>query len=287
MDPGVGVPEPARRLSEQVTFSLLGPVRGWAMGREVELGAPQQRALLAALLLRDGGAVTVGTLINALWGSTPPRSAVTVVRTYISRLRQVIGGTVAEQVRIESVAGGYAVKVPHLSVDVAQFRWLTQQAATALRCDDAANAAQHLRAALALRQGSPLAGLPGPYAQGQRTRLQELINDAEVGLVEAEFHLGRHQEVLPDLHTMTVEHPLRERVHELLMIGLYRQGRQADALAHYHALRRRFLEELGIEPGARLREVHREILQGGPDLAADHEPAHATARRTVSRRRRR
>jgi DNA-binding SARP family transcriptional activator len=106
-----------------------------------------------------------------------------------------------------------------------------------------------------------------------------------VSLVEAEFQLGRHREVLPDLHVMTVEHPLRERVHELFMIGLYRQGRQADALAHFRALRRRFLDELGTEPGARLREVHREILQGDADLAADHEPARAAERRTVARRR--
>jgi DNA-binding SARP family transcriptional activator len=89
--------------------------------------------------------------------------------------------------------------------------------------------------------------------------------------------------VLPDLHVMTVEHPLREQVHELFMIGLYREGRQADALAHYHTLRRRFLEELGTEPGARLREVHREILQGDADPASNHEPA----RRTVAWRRQR
>jgi DNA-binding SARP family transcriptional activator len=161
MDPGAGMTAPAHRSAEPVTFRLLGPVQGWVLGREVDLGAPQQRALLAVLLLHDGGFVTVDMLINALWGATPPPSAVTVIRTYVSRLRRAIGGTVAERVRIESMAGGYAIKVPPLSVDVAEFRRLTQEAATASRSDDAASAAEHLRAALALRQGSPLAGLPG------------------------------------------------------------------------------------------------------------------------------
>jgi DNA-binding SARP family transcriptional activator len=263
---GVAAPFDAGPRPEPVAFSLLGPFQGWTAGQEVDLGAPQQRALLATLLLRDGAVTTMDSLIDALWGTSPPRSGVTVIRTYISRLRQVIGdAALAEQIRIESIAGGYAVRVPPRSVDVVRFRQLTLAAGAALRSGDAASAAQSLRAALALRHGLPLAGLPGPYVEGQRTRLQQLISDAEVSLVEAEIRLGRYQEVLPDLRAMTVEHPLRERVHELFMVALHRLGRQADALTHYHVVRRRFVDELGIEPGAPLRDLHRQILLGGPD----------------------
>jgi DNA-binding SARP family transcriptional activator len=282
----------AGRPPEPIAFSLLGPFRGWADGQEIDLGAPQQRALLATLLLHDGAVVTVDSLIEALWGASPPRSAVTVIRTYVSRLRQVIGEAVPTgPIRIDSLAGGYAVRVAPQSVDVIRFRRLTLQAGAAMRRDDAAGAAQSLREALALRHGLPLAGLPGPYAQGQRTRLQQLISDTEASLVEAEFHLGRYQEVLPDLRAMTMEHPLRERVHELFMIALYRLGRQADALTHYHVVRRRFVEELGIEPGAGLRELHRQILLGGQHQVPAEpnqvpaEPARMPGRRRVARRR--
>ncbi|MFG2042326.1 BTAD domain-containing putative transcriptional regulator [Dactylosporangium sp. NPDC048998] len=280
----VGAVDAGRR-PVPVAFSLLGPFRCWAGGQEVDLGAPQQRALLATLLLHDGVVTTVESLIDALWGTTPPRSGVTVIRTYISRLRQVIGdASPSGQIRIDSMAGGYAVRVPPQSVDVVCFRRLTLEAGAAMRRDDAAGAARSLREALALRHGLPLTGLPGPYVQGQRARLQQLISDAEVSLVEAEFRLGRYQEVLPDLRALLVEHPLRERLHELFMAALYRLGRQADALTHYQVMRQRFVEELGIEPGARLRDLHRQILLGGPNQGSA-EPARMPGRRSVARRR--
>lgn len=282
---GVSALVDADRASEPVEFSLLGPFRCWAGGQEVDLGAPQQRALLATLLLHDGAVTTVDSLIGALWGTNPPRSGVTVVRTYISRLRQAISDAAPPaQISIDSIAGGYAMRMPPQSVDLVRFRRLTLEACAAMRRDDAASAAQSLREALALRRGLPLAGLPGPYAQGQRIRLQQLISDAEVSVAEAEIRLGRHQDVLPDLRAMILEHPLREQIHELFMVALHRMGRQADALTHYHVMRRRFVEELGIEPGARLRDLHRQILLGGPNPVSA-EPARRSGRRSVARRR--
>ncbi|RIV31604.1 AfsR/SARP family transcriptional regulator [Micromonospora radicis] len=271
-------PDPAGG-PDWLTFDLLGPIRAWSGGEEIDLGSPQQRATLAVLLLHEGTVVTVDELVRAVWGDEPPRAAVTTVRTYVSRLRRVQaprpdGST---GLRIRSIGRGYSLDVPSDSVDVVRFRRHTTLAAAATRRGDFAVSAMHLRSALALRHGSPLAGAPGPYAHSQRTRLQQLITTAELDLISAEINVGRHHEVLPELSVFVAENPLWERVHELYMTALYRCGRQADALAHYQATRQELVDNLGIEPGVVLRELHRRILAGEvgmlPDRSDDVCPA--------------
>jgi DNA-binding SARP family transcriptional activator len=239
-----------------VMFELLGPVRVWRAGRELPAGTPQQRAVLAILLLREGMVATVDELIAALWGDSSPVTAVSTVRTYVSRLR----GTLGPDVTIDTYGDGYLLSTPGASVDLRRFRQLTGQARRAMSRDEPATAFRDLRAAVALHRGSPLAGAAGPFAEGQRHRLDELVRAARLDLHAAGLALGRHEETVPELTALAAEHPLWERVHELLMRALCQAGRQAEALMRYQALRERLADTLGIDPSRRLQHLHREIL---------------------------
>jgi DNA-binding SARP family transcriptional activator len=249
---------------ESVKFSVLGPVRAWSGETETELGSPQQRTTLAMLLMREGAVVTLGELIGGMWGEEPPRSAVTTVRTYISRLRALLRDG---DCSLESVGGGYALRIGPEALDLPRFRRHTARATSAAQLGDWSAAVRELRAALALWHGQPLAGALGPYARGQQTRLQQLVVTAQVDLMRAELGLGRHREVLPELAALAADHPLWEDVQGLLMRALYSSGRAAEALEHYRRARQTLVDDLGIEPGQELQRVHQRILVSDPSLA--------------------
>ncbi|GAB7036762.1 AfsR/SARP family transcriptional regulator [Catenuloplanes niger] len=249
-------------MSGGIRFALLGPVRAWDGATELPLGSPQQRTVLAALLLREGSMVTVDELVAAVWGDEPPRSAINTVRTYLSRLRTLL----RDAATIVSIGGGYALPVDRAATDVTVFHDHVASAREARRLGDVAAAAASLRAAVALHRGRPLAGAAGPYADAQRTRLEQQMLAARIDLLAADVELGHGDEAIPELMTLADEHPLRERVHELLMLALYQAGRQADALAVYQDVRLLLADELGIDPGAGLQAAHRRILAADPDL---------------------
>ncbi|MFD1365224.1 AfsR/SARP family transcriptional regulator [Actinoplanes sichuanensis] len=230
----------------------------------MDIGSPQQRGTLAMLLLREGTTVTLDELISGLWGDEPPRSAVTTVRTYVYRLRRVLQQEGDDATSLESSGGGYVLHVPDGAVDINRFRAHTLRAAAATRHGDRRAAAAELRSALTLPDGRPLAGVQGPYAQGQRARLEQWIATAHLDLIEAEIHLGRHREILPDLTAMAAAHPLWEEVQALYMTALHGMGRTAEAMEHYRRSHRALVDELGIEPGAQLRAAMHHILAPAP-----------------------
>ncbi|MFC4066922.1 AfsR/SARP family transcriptional regulator [Actinoplanes subglobosus] len=238
------------------TFQLLGPVRAWRDGRELALGSPQQRTLLAVLLLREGLVATVDELVMALWDTEPPVTAVGMLRTYVSRLRRVLG----DDVDVHTYGPGYLLNTPREQVDVRRFRHLTDRARQSVGRGDHLDALRDLRAAVGLHRGTALTGAAGPFAERQRHRLDELVVTARLDLHAAGIALGRYEEALPDLAVLAAEHPFWERVHELRMRALFETGRPAEALLQYHALRNRLAETLGIDPGARLQHLYREIL---------------------------
>ncbi|MGP4109430.1 AfsR/SARP family transcriptional regulator [Streptomyces sp. 4N509B] len=262
----------------RLRFALLGPVRAWrgepdGEHGELALGSPQQRAVLATLLLRRKRHVTVGELVDAVWGEEPPSGARTVLRTYVSRLRKVLepGRAAGEDPRvIVSVADGYAVHVADDALDVVVFERRVAEAMRLRDTDDLVRVGGLLHAALALCEGTPLAGIPGPLAENERTRLvEQRLNALELRL-DVDIRLGHHVEVVGELASLTSEHPLREELCRLLMLALYRSGRQAEALDVYRRTRRTLVAELGIEPGPPLRELHARILAADPSL---HPPA--------------
>ncbi|MEV0260668.1 BTAD domain-containing putative transcriptional regulator [Streptomyces sp. NPDC050617] len=256
-------------------FQLLGPVRAELDGRPLELGPPQQRAALAVLLLRDGRSAPLVDLMTALWGEDPPLRAVGTVRTYISRLRSLLepARRKHEPSRLlVSTPDGYALRVPAGRVDAAEFELRLAAAARARAAGDPAAGHQELSRALALWDGTALAGLPGPYAERERDRLGELRVTATEDLFDFALQLGRHADTVAELRAFAAEHPLRERAQGLLMQALHRGGRQAEALAVYATTRRILSVGLGVEPGPELAALHTTVLAGEPGIPAAPEP---------------
>lgn len=249
---------------------MLGPVRAWQGETELDLGTPQQRAVLAVLLLAEGRQVPTSALVDALWGNEPPKAAAGTLRTYISRLRQGLAAGGGQGV-VESAGAGYVLPVRSAAVDLGLFLEWTARARAARSAGDTAQAAVFLRDALGLWKGEPLAGLPGDYAESQRARLTELRLAAVEDRLTLEIDLGGHVAAAAELRTLASAHPLREQISELLMLALYRAGRQADALAVFDRTRRRLSEELGIDPGPALREMHQRILQTDQSLIGPAE----------------
>ncbi|MCW8103513.1 AfsR/SARP family transcriptional regulator [Streptomyces tauricus] len=248
-------------------FEVLGPVRAWWGSGEIQLGSPQQRSVLAALVLAEGSAVLSGELLDAVWGVRAPDSAVSVLRTYVHRLRRVLepardaAGSV-----IRSVGDGYRLAVVPGQCDVGVFRRLLATAESARRAGNAEDAAKFSREALSLWQGPALAGVRGEYAQGRRQRLEELRLSAQATCSAAELDLGAHTEVAAEMAGLVAGHPLDERFRELLMLALYRSGRQAAALENYRQARHLLADELGVDPGAALQSMYQRILRADPAL---------------------
>ncbi|MEE1940995.1 BTAD domain-containing putative transcriptional regulator [Streptomyces sp. TRM 70361] len=263
---------------DSIRFAVLGPVRAWRGEQELDLGSPQQRVVLTALLLRRGRPVMIRELVDAVWGERPPAAAVSVLRTYVSRLRRALEpgrGTAGAARVIVSVTDGYLVRVPDDALDLGLFERRVAEARKLRAAGEESAAADLLHAALGTWQGTPLAGLSGPLAETERARLdEERLTTLETRL-DLDIQLGRHREVIAELASLAGDHPLREQLCLLLMLALYRSGRQAEALAAYRGARGVLVAELGIEPGAPLRELHDLILAADPSLTPSptHEPA--------------
>jgi DNA-binding SARP family transcriptional activator len=242
-------------------FRLLGPLEIRTSDGTLPLGGEKQRALLALLLLNANRVVARDRLVDELWGERPPETAVATIQVYVSRLRKLLPeGTLATR------PPGYVLAVEPDAVDLQRFERLVGAARDA----DPARSSELLREALALWRGPPLAEFAEePFARAAAGRLEELRLAALEQRVEADLELGRHAELVGELEGLVAEHPHRERLHGQLMLALYRAGRQADALAAYRRARAA-LDELGLEPGAALRQLERQILAQDPEL--DLEP---------------
>ncbi|KNB50359.1 regulator [Streptomyces caatingaensis] len=272
------MPKKPREPAGPVRCSVLGPVRCRRGGVQLAVGSPQQRALLAALLLRRGRTATASQLIDDLWGGEPPHAALAAVRTRASRLRRILSAADAEGpgggVEVVGESGGYALRgAPGaLDLDLDRAERRAAEAEEARRAGDLPRARRLLDEALSLWSGESLAGIPGPYAEAQRARLEEW----RLGLLETRLDLdvrtGRHAAAVPELTLLTAAHPLRERPRELLMLALHRSGRQAEALAVYSDARRLLADELGIGPGPGLTGLHRRMLAADPSLAEPDAP---------------
>ncbi|MFJ4849507.1 MULTISPECIES: BTAD domain-containing putative transcriptional regulator [unclassified Streptomyces] len=256
-------------------FAVLGPVRAWRGGQPVPAGPPQQRALLGALLLRGGRTATAQELVDALWGEEPPPTALAALRSYAFRLRKALGPEA-----LATVDGGYLLS-PGDDFDLFRAERHCAAAEKARAAADLATARDELRCALALFDGEPLAGLPGPYAETQRTRLLEWRLQITETCLDLDLQAGCHAEAVSELTVLSAEHPLRERPRALLMLALYRGGRQAEALGVFADTRRLLDDELGVDPGTELTELHQRILEADPALLPPPVPQAETAAEPV------
>ncbi|MFD6155893.1 BTAD domain-containing putative transcriptional regulator [Nocardia sp. NPDC060256] len=275
-------------------FAVLGEVRAWRDELELDLGSKQRRALLAALLLRSGRSATVPELIDGVWGEHPTPSAIGALRNHILHLRRALEPdrtAGAPATVLVGFGGGYALRLPQGAVDVEMVEDILLEVQPDRIDAESAHAVELIRerldAALRLWSGTPLAGLPGPYADRQRTQLIERRVALLEQRIELDLRLGRYPEVIAELTPLCGEHPMREQLRGLLMTALYHAGRQAEALAVYADTRKVLIERLGIEPGQQLAELHQRILRA--DLPAPQRDTESEAvivrppRRTVGR----
>jgi YVTN family beta-propeller protein len=264
-----------------VDFLVLGRLEVRIDGWAVPLGGPKQRVLLALLLLNGNEVVSRDRLIDALWGERAPASGDRALDTYVSRLRASLGGE-----RIERHRPGYLLRVEPGELDLERFESLLEQGRTAAAAGDPATARDRLRDAVGLWRGRALADLESERAIGvEAERLEERRLLALEGRIDAELELGGGAELVGELERLVSEQPFRERLVGQLMLSLYRAGRQAEALAAYQAFRRRFADELGLEPSAELRMLERRILEQDASLAAAATPATVAPTRRIPRAR--
>jgi DNA-binding SARP family transcriptional activator len=254
-------------MAASMEFGLLGTLVVRCDGALIGVPRGNQRAVLAALLLDAGRVVLVDDLARLLWGHAPPASARVTVQNYVKRLRQVLGDSGRDRLRTHP--GGYSISVEDAELDVSRFWNLADSAQLAAREGSWDAAAEQGRAALSLWRGEPLTDVQSEVLAAREVpRLTELRLQALEAWLDAEVHLGGHAKAVPGLQRLVREHPLREHPQATLMLALYRCERQAEALAVYQDARRVLVRELGVEPGAELRELHHRILAADPALAA-------------------
>jgi YVTN family beta-propeller protein len=274
---------------------MLGTIRVTRHGVPVNLGGPQQRAVLALLLIERDTAVPTAQLADGLWGERPPPGSAATIQTYVFHLREALEpdrprGSPARV--LVSERGGYRLDVRNVGLDAREFEQLARAGIEAGRSGDHERALLDLDAALELWRGEVLADVAELEAIGPvAARLNELRLTVVEARIDAQLALGRHAVAVGELEELTTANPLRERLHAQRMLALYRCGRQADALAAYRHLHEVLDAEVGVQPSPPLRELHQKILSHDPSLAYSRSvdqkagPRPAPARRRRQRRR--
>ncbi len=251
-------------------FRILGPVQVAGSDGPVALGGVRERTVLALLLVHANRVVPVTDLVDALWPDGPPVTARQQVQTAVSLLRRTLGDPVRPegQRRIVTLSPGYLIRVQDGELDAGVFTLRVAEARADLATGRADRAAEQLRAALATWRGRALEGLDAPAIRGAAAGLDERRMAAAEDLAEADLAAGRPADVVAEVATLASGYPFRERLRGALMLGLYRLGRQAEALGVYRDYRRLLVADLGVEPGHALRDLERAILRADPALLA-------------------
>jgi predicted ATPase/DNA-binding SARP family transcriptional activator len=256
-----------------VDVRLFGELEVAVGGVAVPVHGAKQRALLALLALSRGGAVSADRLIDQLWGDDLPAKPANALQAQIVQLRRTLGASA-----IVTSGAGYALDVRGGDVDAARFEDLVAEGRRLSADGDLVQASQVLGDALRLRRGEPLSEFAyAGFADAERGHLNELTLVATEARLGADLGLGRHSELVGELEALCRDHPHRERLWELLMLALYRAGRQTEALRAYTEIRERLLDELGLDPGPALRELEARILVQDPSLDIEQPPPRVPA----------
>ena len=266
-------------------FRILGPIELWSAGQRYDLGPTRARCVLAVLLLSPSTIVSGEALIDRLWDSQPPPKAKESLYVYVARLRASLRHAVGDGVRLVGRARGYVLEVDPQAVDLHQFRRLRREANAVAANGDYDHAAALLRAADGLWRGQALAGIHGDWMARIRHGLEEERRAATLERVGCELELGRHGDLIGELHHLLAQYPLDETLVGHQMTALYWSGRSADALSLFRETRNRLVDEQGAEPGRALSELHQRILAADPELAVRPSvqlPAEPTPSATLS-----
>jgi DNA-binding SARP family transcriptional activator len=248
---------------------VLGPVEilDETRGRRIPVSGLKRAALLATLVARAGHTVSVDRLIQELWGTDPPANAANALQAHIKRLRALIASACGEPDRIVTRSPGYALCLRPGETDAERFAALVTRAR-----ETPERAVQTLRAALLLWRGPAMDGcVIGDICAAEAVVLDENRLAAQEALYDASLRADRARDIVGELSDAAAAHPLRERLHDQLMVALYRCDRQSEAIGVYDRIRRRLLSELGVEPGPSLRATLRAILAQSPKILAGQE----------------
>lgn len=254
-------------------IQVLGPLSADVNGVSIVPTAGKPRQILALLAFYPGRVMPVPTLMEEIWGTGMPQSAMTTMQTYILQLRRRLGtamgpdapGTAKEV--LVTRHGGYLLQIPQESVDVHRYEQLVAAGQSAFESGDDLRSADLFRDALAMWQGPALVDVRvGPILEIEVMRLEESRLVTVERRIDADLRLGRHAELLAELTDLIARHPQHEGLHSQAMVALYRSGRQATALDVYRRLRGRLIEELGVEPSPQLQRLHQAMLTVDPVL---------------------
>lgn len=254
-------------------IQVLGPLSAEVNGGSIVPTASKPRQILALLALYPARVIPVPMLMEELWGTEPPPSALTTLQTYILQLRRRLGTAIgpgspagAKDVLVTR-HGGYLLQIADDCVDVHRYEQLAREGRDAFEAGDDETSADRFRRALDLWSGAPLVDVRiGPVLEIEVMRLEQSRLVTVERRIDADLRLGRHAELLAELTDLTARHPHHEGLHSQVMLALYRSGRQATALEVYRRLRMRLIDELGVEPSPQLQRMHQAILSVDPQL---------------------
>jgi DNA-binding SARP family transcriptional activator len=248
-------------------IGLLGPLRIMNGEALVRVTAAKQRSLLAALAVRAGDVVSVDSLAEAIWDSVPPASWQITLRNYIKRLRNTLGADAGS--RLLTDPPGYVLQANRSEIDLLAFEELVRAGLAAASAGSWLQASVKLSTAATLWRGTPFADVPSRKIRDEHVPyLEELRLAALEARIDAEIRLSQFAaaDAIPELRRLAARYPARERLRGLLMLALYRTGRQADALAVFREARKFSVDELGVEPGYDIKDLHQRILVADPGL---------------------
>ncbi|MGW6943369.1 AfsR/SARP family transcriptional regulator [Streptomyces xanthophaeus] len=254
-------------------IQLLGPLCATVKGVSIVPNAGKPRQIFTLLALYPGRVMPVSTLMEEIWGTEPPPSAMTTLQTYIMQLRRCLGTAMGPEAPGEAKNilatrhGGYLLQTPPESVDVHSYERLVVEGREAFEQGEDERAARAFRQALALWQGPALVDVRlGPILEIEVMRLEESRLVTVERRIDADLRLGRHAELIVELTDLIARHPQHEGLHAQAMLALYRSGRQASALDVYRKVRERLIEELGVDPSPQLQLLHQAMLAVDPEL---------------------
>jgi DNA-binding SARP family transcriptional activator len=252
---------------------VLGPLEAQVDGRSITPTAGKPRQVLALLALEAGQVVIVPTLIEELWGTRPPRSALTTLQTYVLHLRRMISAVLADEAPstakdlLATRHGGYLLNLQDGAVDVQVYERLAAAGVRRAEVGDDEGASRLLRSALGVWRGQTLVDVPVGLRLGiEVIRLEESKLGVLEVCIDADLRLGRHYTLLSELAKLNASYPMHENLCAQFMLALYRAGQQWRALDMYKKLRDTLVAELGVEPSTPLQNMQRAILRSDPAL---------------------
>ncbi|MFD5453495.1 AfsR/SARP family transcriptional regulator [Streptomyces olivaceus] len=257
----------------EIAMSVLGPLQFSMNGIDVTPTAPKQMQVLSLMALNEGQMVTSSSFVDELWAERPPKSAKTTLQTYILHLRKLMSKAFKDEstpVRdiLLTRQGGYLLRLPMAPFDLRQFNELSTEGRIALSQGDPQRGSHLLRKALEVWRGPALVDVPigsvlEPKVRGIQTQRQIALENR----IEADLRVGRHEEAILDLVTLTAQQPLNENIHEQYMRALNLAGRRSEALGIFHRLRKNLMDELGLEPSLKLQQAQHVILSSASSAA--------------------